>query len=137
MDNNLDFLYGQCYSQLTRIKYFPTYVERRILSEHVNMIRNYLLKFVRELEKKVNEYEANIGSSYLVYDRKFYQDEVLRFKEDIVKFVKDMKETKSEDFMGRDFESVSEELEKKFPNHLPKSNFRKVLIESFTHEKTN
>jgi len=127
----LDFLYGQCFSQLLRSRATPTYVEKRILNEQIQVIRDYLLQCVDELKKKVDDYKNQTDASYVVWDRKYYEEQVQTRNESIDAFKKRLVETKSEDFLKEDFGSVSEELEIAFPDHLPKSKVRENLSNAY------
>lgn len=123
----LDFLYGQCYSQLLRSRVSPTYVEKRILGEHVQVIRNYLLQFVDELKKNVDDYKTQSDASYVVWDRTYYEEQAKTRGEALDEFKKKLTETKPEDFLSVDFTSINEELEIAYPGHLPKSLVRENL----------
>lgn len=120
-DQYLDLLYIQTLSQLIRMKNSPTYVERRILGEHIQMIRNHLLQYVDELKKKVAEDDNKTERSYMVWDRKFYEERKQQREKDIKAFVAKINNLLPSDFISRDLSSISEELETSFPNHLPKS----------------
>lgn len=123
----IDLLYGQYFSQLIRTQGSPTYVEKRILGEYAYVLRDYLLQFVDELKKKVDDYKTQSDTSYIVWDRKFYQEQVDRYNKEIDAFKKKLDCTKLEDFLSKDFSSVSKDLEITYPNHLPKSLVREDL----------
>lgn len=134
--NYLDILYSQYFSQLLRYFATPTYVEKRVLDEHVDVIRCYLLQYIDVLEKKVDDYKTKADASYVVWNRKFYEDQVRSRHESIELFKKKLSETKSHEFLKK-FESVSEDLESAYPNHLPKSKVRNNLYIAYKMIRKN
>ena len=58
--DNLDMLYSLYYSQLIRSKFSPTYVENRILEHHLESIKSYILTFLIEIRKKIDDKKTNI-----------------------------------------------------------------------------
>ena len=134
-DQKLDLLYGICFSQMIRSKLSPTYVEKRILDETVNGIRSYLLQFVEELKKKVDDDKKRCMESYLTWDAEFYKKDGEVKEQLLSEFEKTIKKTNSNEFLEKDFSVTKTELDTLYPDFLPKSLSRQTLWEQWVKIK--
>jgi hypothetical protein len=133
----LDFLYGQYFTQLLRTKSTPTYVENKVLSDCAVIIRNYLLQFTEKLKKSVNEYKTNTDNSYMVWDRKYYEEQAKTRLDEIKQFENKIFNIKPKELLKEDLSSVSKQLEEAYPNHLPKSKVRENLLREWNKIKSH
>lgn len=68
----LNILISTYYSQLIRTKHNPTYVERKILKEYANNIREYYLEIINEIKKKIeNDFKYN-SNFYFGWSVEYY-----------------------------------------------------------------
>lgn len=134
-DQKLDLLYGLCFSQMVRAKLSPTYVEKRILDETVNGVRSYLLQFVDELKKKVDDDKKRCMESYLTWDAEYYKKDGEDKEKIVSELEKKVKETNADEFLGVDFSTAGDFLDVAYPDTLPKSLARETLWDQWTKIK--
>lgn len=126
-NKELDMMYGFLFNQLLRYKLSPTYVEKRILIETVNTIRNYLLKYSEVLKEKLDLECKRCLESYLTWDVDFYKENGESNKKIVSDFEKKIKETSEEKFLNIDFSKTESDLDRLFPDVLPYSSVRETL----------
>lgn len=125
-DPILDSLYTNYFNQLLRSKHSPTFIEKNVLDETVNIIRNYILGFVKEIRKGIHEYEERKSTSSLVWDVDFYKKECYIKYEILDDFETKIKETFTHKFLERDFSKTNSVIDEIYPSMLPKSQIREV-----------
>lgn len=130
-DRKLDLLYSSCFNQMLRFKFSPTYVEKRILSETVNCVRNYLLPSIKELEDTVQEEQKRCEESYLTWDSEFYKKDGEEKSNKLKELVEKIKNTSPEEFLGEDFSVTGTDIDTLYPTFLPKSEIRQTLWEQW------
>ena len=127
-DHKLDSLYGLCYMQMVRHNITATYVEKKILDEIVNSVKNYILSFVKELKNKV-EYDTKRNvESYLTWDADYYKKESAEKEKVISEFENKIANIKSLDFLETNLSLTESVLDTLYPNTLPKSELRETLV---------
>ena len=134
-DNNLDILYGLLYNQLIRYKNCPTYVEKKILEEHLNNIKDYLFSCLTPLKNIIsNTYKNEVGS-YLTWDKEYYKNEYTKKQKIIEDFENKIKKTESDTFLQEDFSKTNSILDSLYPDVLPESMTRKILYDLWVKHK--
>ena len=136
MDKKLDTLYTLCYSQMVRSKLSPTYVEKRILDEYVGSAKNYLLQFVKELKKKVDDEKKRYVESYLTWDTEFYKKDATEKEKVLCDFEKKIKDATNDNFLEYDLSKTDSVLDTLYPDTLPKSEVRETLWLHWLHIKS-
>ena len=120
----IDLLYTTIFQQLVRSKLTPTYVEKRVLEEQVNICKKYIITFITGLEKNINEDLKNYSESYLTWDPEYYKKESEKRKDMLIHFSTTIQETSAKDFLSKDFSITNSDLDTLYPNHFPKSSVR-------------
>lgn len=136
MDNQLELFYQSLFNQLIRSKLTPTYVEKRILEEHVNVIKTYLLKFTSGLKKKINDDLKLNSESYLTWDVEYYKKDGESKQKLIDDFEEKIKTTDSNEFINIDFSLTKTNIDIQYPNYMPRTSNRELLSELWTSIKT-
>jgi len=112
---------------MIRFKFSPTYVEKRVLAEIVDAVRNYLLPFSEELENTVRGEQKRYEESYLTWDYEFYKKDGEEKGDKIKELDDKIKKVSSEEFLGEDFSVTGSDLDNLYPNAPPKSEIRQTL----------
>lgn len=134
-DNNLDILYGLLYNQLIRYKNCPTYVEKKILEEHLNNIKDYLFSCLTPLKNIISNTYKNEVDSYLTWDKEYYKNEYTKKQKIIEDFENKIKKTESDTFLQEDFSKTNSILDSLYPDVLPESMTRKILYDLWVKHK--
>jgi|SaaInlStandDraft_1057018.scaffolds.fasta_scaffold05971_8 hypothetical protein len=127
-DKVLDSLYSLYYNELIRYKLTPSYVEKRILLELLGSIKSYIISFADKLKDKIEKETKKNTESYLTWDKKYYEndsDKKIKLLDD---FMLKVKNTFSDKFLSVDFSITKTDLDKLYPNFLPKSSHRETFL---------
>lgn len=130
-NQTIDLLYTTIFQQLVRSKLTPTYVEKRVLEEQVNVCKNYVLTFVHSLEKNIYDDLKKYSESYLTWDPEYYKKEAEKRKDMLTQFSTTIQKTSSKDFLSKDFSTTNSDLDTLYPNHFPKSSVREFYQEQW------
>ena len=136
-DKNLDMLYSLCYSQMIRLKISPTYIEHKILDETVLSTKTYILQYVEELKKKIDDDKKKYIASYLTWDVEFYNKDAIEKEQLLNNFQEKIKHIKSSDFLGINLSIIDTSIDNLYPNILPNSEVRETLWKSWLNIKEN
>ena len=124
----LNSLYGNYFTQLLRVKHDPTYVQKEILDETVNIIRNYLLVFTAKIREDIKRYIDQKTNSSLVWDKQYYE-KISQEKYNILDtFESTIKDTFSNDFIKKDFSKTGTAFDEVYSEWLPKSSVREIYL---------
>ena len=123
-NSTIDLLYTTIFQQMVRTDITPTYVEKRVLEEQVDICKQYLLTFVRSLENSIEYDLKNYSESYLTWDPEYYKEEAKKRKENLQKFADFIQETSEKEFLSKDFSVTNSDLDTIYTNYFPKSNVR-------------
>lgn len=121
----LDTLYTLCFQQMLRYKISPVYVEKRILDENVNFLRRFLLKQTERLRQKIQESKEIAVSSYMTWDKKYYEKRSELHLQALEELEKKIKETESMVFLKENFSTL--EFSVSYPDILLGSEHRASL----------
>ena len=125
--DNLDMLYSLYYSQLIRSKFSPTYVENRILEHHLESIKSYILTFLIEIRKKIDDEKNKYTESYLTWNTEYYKKDASDKEKILNDFENKIKDILPEHLLGFDLSKTDSVLDTLYPDILPKSQFREIL----------
>ena len=125
--DNLDMLYSLYYSQLSRSKFSPTYVEIRILEHHLESIKSYILTFLIEIRKKIDDEKNKYTESYLTWNTEYYKKDASDKEKILNDFENKIKDILPEHLLGFDLSKTDSVLDTLYPDILPKSQFREIL----------
>ena len=134
-DAHLDLLYRMCYTQMIRIKYCPTYVEKKILDDIVTSIKGYILSFLEKIKDNIKNKSKKDLESYLTWDIEYYKKECDNNKKIINDFEYKIINTESNTFLKNDFSKTNTMLDTLHPNFLPISKNREFLWDLIVKNK--
>ena len=126
-DKKLDMLYSLYYSQLIRYKFSPTYVENKILEHHLESIKSYILTFLIEIRKKIDNEKNKYTESYLTWNIEYYKKDASDKEKILNDFENKIKDILPEHLLGVDLSKTDSVLDTLYPDILPKSQFREIL----------
>ena len=135
MTTDLDYLYGIYFNQLIRSKISPTYVEKRILEETSEYIKNYILKHTDNLLEKIKEDNKKSSESYLTWSVDFYKKDTEKKGKMVQEFKDKIENISSDDLLSFDLSKTGSVLDTIYPDTFPVSTKRELLLSLWTQQK--
>lgn len=130
-DRILDNLYSDLFNQMLRVRNNPTFVEKNVMDDMANLLRNYILGFTEKIREDIKKYEQRKTTSSLVWDKEYYtklsQDKYAILDE----FESKLKDCYSDRLIEKNFSKTNSIIDDIYSDWFPKSEMREIYLEYF------
>jgi malate synthase len=125
--NMLDLLYTNYFNQLIRTHNSPVFVEKTILDNMTDLIKEHILSHTKEIRKHIEEYQDRKVTSRMTWDKEHYKKISAEKLEALTAFENNVRSTASALFIEKDFSKTDTDIDLYYT--LPKSSLRQKYYE--------
>lgn len=125
--NMLDLLYTNYFNQLIRTHNSPVFVEKTILDNMTDLIKEHILSHTKEIRKHIEEYQDRKVTSRMTWDKEHYKKISAQKLEALTAFENNVRSTASLLFIEKDFSKTDTDIDLYYT--LPKSSLRQKYYE--------